>query len=328
MPQRFTQTRLLCLMLISGLFWGQVAQAVSITDLIVPRGFTFKTDLIRRTTTPFETMFLQNMLNMSTSTRVAENGKGSNAALTGFYGDKTQNAVGRFQTVFKDDIRFEKEISTSSAPFSYNVNSAKVDMFTRGVLNKLLIIYSDDLLQYNKGTSTIYFSTSTTAQNNILEYKNEITSFKYSANGLLAKIINDDDSDTRVFVHKSSSSNTGLIIAATAAVAVIAAAAVSSAASSNASKGVYNVGGPISSITSCLCSLNFLLYISDVRGSTIPVMYQPGVTLLYRMYTPMVGANTIGQYVSGGTCQVYAGTSCVSGGSPVGTLIQLGTSSI
>ena len=330
MPQRFTQTSLLCLILIFGLFWGQVAQAVSVTDLIVPRGFAFKTDILRRTIVSPDTLFLQNLLNMSTSTRVAEGGKGSNNDLTGFYGDKTQSAVGRFQTVFKDDIQFEKSISTSSNRFSYVVNAGKVDEFTRGVLNKLLTVYGDDVLQFNNGTSTIAFSTSTTAQNNILEYRNDQTSFTYSANGLLAKIINDNDSDKRVFVHKSSSSNTGTIIAATAAVAAIAlaASAGSSVASSNASKGVYNVGGPISNITPCTCSANFLLYITDVRGMVIPVMYQPGVTLLYKMYTPMVGVNTLGQYVSGGTCLIYVGTGCSSGGTPIGTLIQLGTSAL
>ncbi|MES2623218.1 MAG: hypothetical protein V4576_02300 [Patescibacteria group bacterium] len=85
-------------------------------------------------------------------------------------------------------------------------------------------------------------------------------------------------------------------------------------------------GGQITSMTICPCSLNILLYVQDVRGYTLPLMYQPGVTLLYSWYRPTSGVWGLGNYVTGGTCLVYSGYTCTPGGYPVGTMSQLGTS--
>ena len=79
-------------------------------------------------------------------------------------------------------------------------------------------------------------------------------------------------------------------------------------------------------MTPCACSGNILLYVQDVRGWVSPLMYQPGATILYRWYQPRAGVWGLGNYVGGGVCLVYAVTGCVTGGTPIGTMIQLGTS--
>jgi hypothetical protein len=87
-------------------------------------------------------------------------------------------------------------------------------------------------------------------------------------------------------------------------------------------------GGLVTSMTTCTCSFNLLLYVKDVRGTVLPLMYQPGATILYKMYTPTSGVNVLGKYTTGGQCLIYVGTSCSTGGTPVGTMIQLGTSAL
>jgi len=320
MFKRFTGSILLCLIVLQGAFYVPVAQAASLADFKVPRGFRFEKDLYRGMPVDSDLFYLQNLLNMSTSTRVALTGNGSNERLTSNYADKTQSAVGRFQNVFDEDINFEYRNSTSTEKNNYIRRASKADLFTRGVLNKLVIIYADAQIQVQNGTTTKLFSTSTTAQNNVLEYRNEMASFIYPKGGLVSEII-EGTSGNRA-LSSDGSSNAGLIIGAAAVVAGVVAAV----AASNVSKGVFNIGGPIVTIIPCICSLNFLLYITDVRTKTpTPLMYQPGVTLLYRMYTPMVGVNTLGQYIPGGTCSILYGTTCGNGPTPNGTLMQLGT---
>ena len=87
-----------------------------------------------------------------------------------------------------------------------------------------------------------------------------------------------------------------------------------------------NFGGRIVFMTPCTCSGNVLLYIQDVRGWVSPLVYQPGVTILHKWYQPRVGVWGLGNFVAGGVCLVYSGTACVTGGVPVGTMTQLGTS--
>ena len=96
--------------------------------------------------------------------------------------------------------------------------------------------------------------------------------------------------------------------------------------SGNAASGIMPFGGKSTSMVPCTCSGNILLYVLDARGTTLPLIYQPGVTVLYKMGNPTSGTNMLGQYVSGGQCLIYVGSGCSSGGTPIGTMIQLGTS--
>ena len=86
-----------------------------------------------------------------------------------------------------------------------------------------------------------------------------------------------------------------------------------------------NFGGQIVGMLPCACSANWILYVRDVRYQMLPLIYQPGITFLYKMYQPRPAVNSLGSFVPGGVCLIYVGTGC----SPVpvvGTMLQLGTS--
>jgi hypothetical protein len=92
-------------------------------------------------------------------------------------------------------------------------------------------------------------------------------------------------------------------------------------------------GGSITQVTYCTCSGGILLAIQDkVTNGTKQLFFQYGLSTLhanYNIYTTNV--NVIGGfYQSGGSCQIYAGTSCTTEGSYQGiidTIRGVGTSS-
>lgn len=139
----------------------------------------------------------------------------------------------------------------------------------------------------------------------------------------------------------SSDNSTGLIAAGAIVGAAVAVSAISSAASSASSAssasgaGIRNVfGGRISYVQYCTCSTFILLFIYDVDlKSVIQLLYIPGVSTLKDAYNIFrVGPQVLGGYTpGGGACMVYAGTSCVSIGTPIGiidTLRGIGSSKI
>jgi hypothetical protein len=228
--------------------------------------------------------------------------------LTPYYGDKTESAIGRFQKIFKTDIEYEKSISTTPGAMSYKLNPKIVDQYTRAMMNKLVLVYQDQLDQYNGAASSILTGSTTIktgANDNKEKDSPEKTIFKYSPQGLLLKIIGGNSLVDKVYSFTPS----GQLGGGTAAA-------------------ITPFGGFVTSMTTCTCSFNLLLYVKDPRGPVLPLMYQPGVTVLYKMYTPTVGVNVLGQYTSGGSCLVYVGSGCSSGGTPIGTMIQLGTSAL
>ena len=345
MLNRFTQRLFVCLILIIGLFSVASARAATITDFIVPRGFTFNRNLVKGSTVSPDIYYLQNILNISTSTRVSEKDAGANGKLTSYFGDKTESALTRFQQTFKQDIEFEKAISTTTGSNQYVINSRVVDQYTRIVLNKLVVIYNDQLDTYKKvmiATSTLPFSSTTKFKTD--EGKNDKKfdvkkgGFEYSPQGLLLKLLGGQDLVDKIYSYSpvgmiegggpgggGGSGSGGSGGAGAASLGGIGGAGGGSSAQS--ASGVFNFGGKTTSMVQCACSLNILLYVLDARGATLPLMYQPGSTVLYKMYTPTANINVIGQYVSGGTC-LLPGSPCTTGGSPIGTMIQLGTSSL
>ena len=84
-------------------------------------------------------------------------------------------------------------------------------------------------------------------------------------------------------------------------------------------------GGAIVGMVPCTCSGNILLYVLDARKVMLPLVYQPGVTFLYKWYQPRAGVWGLGNFVPGGVCLVNTKTGCVPK-IAVGTMIQLGTS--
>jgi hypothetical protein len=89
---------------------------------------------------------------------------------------------------------------------------------------------------------------------------------------------------------------------------------------------IQNFGGQIVYMIPCVCSLNLLLYVRDVRYGILPLVYQPGLTFLYKMYQPRPSVNSLGSYTPGtGVCLVYSGNSCESIPA-LGLMLRLGTS--
>ena len=372
MRKRFTQRLIICLGIcisILSLVYTKVS-AATIVDFYIPTSFSFTKDLNYGTSTNPDVYYLQNLLNMSTSTRVAETGPGSNAQLSTYYGDRTRDAVARFQNVFAVDIAYEKSISTSTATSTTIISSSTVDMFTRAVLNKLIIIYSGDRERYfeylRTGTTTATTEESIPAEEPPAEesaaqttnssgsnnnnsnnssgglfgnmqtphefiYQGKQLMFTYSPQGQLLRAIGGQRLVNTVFSYTppgqlgklfgmsgNSNSNSGLG----------ALGALAGAGGSQATQGtkLLNFGGQSVAMTTCTCSDNVLLFIDDVRGYGLQLLYQPGVTILYKMYRPTAGVNVLGQYVTGGYCAVYDGESCHEEGAPEGTMTQLGTS--
>lgn len=367
--------------------FGADISAATISDFVVPRNFRFEKDLKLGTSTTPDVYYLQNLLNMSTSTRIAQTGTGSNKALTTYYGDKTRDAVGRFQTIFAADIAYEKSLAASSSLASSTlasstlISSSTVDVFTRAVLNKLIIIYSDDRDLYIKSlTGTLpaesaaveeapaeepeeapaeepakQTTTNTSNSNNNSNsssnsskpegqiYKNQKTIFTYSPQGQLLKAIGGNALVDKVFSYTpagqigkltgadgGSNGNAGKAAGVGAGAIGISSllggggAAAGGAAASAAKPLPF--GGVSTAMVTCTCSGNLLIYVQDVRGPVLPLIYQPGATMLYMQYQPRSGVNMLGQYVPGGVCTIYVGTACSTGGTPIGTMIQLGTS--
>lgn len=84
-----------------------------------------------------------------------------------------------------------------------------------------------------------------------------------------------------------------------------------------------NFGGIIKYAMPCPCTANWVLFILDKRGAIIPLIYEPGVSLLYMMYQPRPIVNTLGSFVPGGVCGT--GAKCIPYPT-IGTIFQMGTS--
>jgi len=349
--------------------------SASITDLYVPDTFRFTKDLRVNTSVPPDVAYLQNILNLSTSTRVAATGIGSNTNLSSYYGSKTQDAVGRFQKIFAVDIEYERSVSTSSATSTTVISSSTVDIFTRAVLNKLIVIYTGDRQRYYEDRRNgVYASTTEesfyteegteippptqTSSSNTgsgsgntggssnsssgglgqkpheLIYKGKQLMFKYSPQGMILRAIGGDALVNSVFSHTpagkvgqlTGSGGSGSGAGGIAAALGIGAGAAALGGAGSAATGLMNFGGRSTAMTTCTCSSNLLIYVQDVRGMNLPLIYQPGVTMLYQMYQPRSGVNMLGSYITGGQCLIYSGTTCTTGGTPVGTMTKLGTS--
>lgn len=298
MLRRFTRKKIVCLgfLLCAVLTHHTDVTANTIMDFYVPTHFTFEQDLYKDKRVSPDVIYLQNILNVSTSTRVAEKGPGSNKNLSSYYGSKTQDAVDRFQKLYAKEIYQEMNISTSTLSTGVQIRSSTLDVFTRRVLNKLIIIYNKEKQAY---VDSIYKKATTTQAS---QYQHNQSQSDGSVDAMVDAMVKD-------------------VVGVTTGVAVAAAATAE-----KASSGILNFGGVSTSMVTCTCSGNLLIYVQDVRGPVLPLIYQPGATILYKMYQPRSGVNMLGQFIGGGVCMVYAGTGCVTGGTPVGTMIQLGTS--
>lgn len=91
---------------------------------------------------------------------------------------------------------------------------------------------------------------------------------------------------------------------------------------------ITNFGGQIVGMVYCSCNAvpSWILYIRDVRYQIpLPIIYQPGLTFLYKLYQPRPAVNALGTFAPAGACLIITGTYCTP--LPIiGTMLQLGTS--
>jgi hypothetical protein len=114
---------------------NEIADAQTIN---IPTDFTFQNTLKLGATRSPDVSYLQYILNQSLSTQVSDTGPGSNSNLTNYFGGKTQNAVMRFQEIYRKQILTPANIVNPTGVVGAN---------TRAVLN--------NLLQQLKSTGTI-----------------------------------------------------------------------------------------------------------------------------------------------------------------------------
>jgi hypothetical protein len=69
-------------------------------------------------------------------------------------------------------------------------------------------------------------------------------------------------------------------------------------------------GGQITYVFECTCSGNLAIYFNDLTqpmGVTLPLIYQPGVTILYDYgMISSIGTWILGTWQQGGVCTYYA----------------------
>ncbi|MES2409180.1 MAG: hypothetical protein V4509_02655 [Patescibacteria group bacterium] len=104
---------------------GGFAKAAS----IIPQGFLFQQNIKMGATLVPDVSYLQNFLNQNSITRVADTGPGSDGELTNYFGQKTLDAVMRFQNLYSSEILIPAGITVPTGFFGEN---------TRKKINALL----------------------------------------------------------------------------------------------------------------------------------------------------------------------------------------------
>lgn len=95
----------------------------------VPTSFRFNQNLTFGRTVDPDVKYLQTILNSHPQTQVAATGAGSNSNLTSYFGQKTRDAVMRFQTLYSAEVL---------APAGLTQPTGNVGSFTRTKLNALI----------------------------------------------------------------------------------------------------------------------------------------------------------------------------------------------
>lgn len=85
---------------------------ISVHAFDIPTDFTFQKNLKQGDTTNPDVSYLQYVLNQDTDTEIAKTGAGSLQNLTNFFGNKTKEAVIKFQEKFRSDILTPANITT------------------------------------------------------------------------------------------------------------------------------------------------------------------------------------------------------------------------
>ena len=300
-----------------------VATMTNITDaqiaMTIPPSFSFQTNMQYGDTKFPDVNYLQTFLNQDSRTSLGDSGPGSLNETTSYFGQKTKEAVMRFQQLFAAEILAPAKLSAPNGVFG---------PLTRSKANKLLSDQRTSLsgLQLPAGLP----------QNPLLP------SGGFGVGSPFVATSNSKSgTSTKSTTGGSSSGGSGISAGGIAAGAGtgIAGGVVGSSlggltgGSSGSSGGMgmsTNFAGRITNVTYCTCTANIMLDISQQSGGQISLLYQPGQSTLYERYnifTP--GANVLGNYTQGGgQCEVLDGTECNSQGSPRGNIKMIGTSAI
>ncbi len=344
--QRLTKIKafiyLSTILLLSSFFIATGVSGASVSD--IPSSFTFTKTLAPNKSYDPDVKYLQLVLNSNSQTIVSLTGPGSNDMPTSFYGNKTKDAVNRFQMLYKDEILTPAGLTTPTGIVGAN---------TRAKLNSILSSIRSGSIESNIensiDTETIQTSDQTSDQNDVQTSATSSTST--SSSGYVFVIDGSSDTDTTEGgassgqsqqstsntasnASTSSSNNTnssngggsnnsssGAAAGAVSGIAGGLTSAFGGSGSSVSGGGTQYFGGRITNVTYCTCSASILLDIQDTLRGYVSVLYTPGVSRLYANYQVFTtGPNVIGGYTSGGTCQVYSGTQCNSQGSPMGTI--------
>ena len=340
---------------------NSIAASSSTSTFIVPKTFKFSKNINYGLTYSPDVSYLQNILNLNPVTEVATGtDAGSDKNLTNYFGLKTKTALQKFQDLYINEINNEQALLyPNKATSTYvKLNSNTLDIYTRNFLNKLILILNINKENVTAEDISSDILNATNAKNtqevkrfDLAEEQKRSTDispegidkniFMNTPEGQLVKLIGGYSLVDKIYNYtpggminskisgsgQSGSGSSGLGGAGVLAGGAVAAGGLLGGGASAATASVLQPFGGVSTMmVTCTCSANLLLYVTDPRGMVLPLIYQPGVTVLYKMYQPRSGVNMLGKYIAGGSCRIYVGSGCVSGGTPVGTMTQLGTS--
>jgi hypothetical protein len=112
----------------------------------IPRGFTFNQNLSSGQTVNPDVSYLQILLNSDTRTTVALTGAGSSQNPTNYFGQRTKDAVIRFQNLYASEVL---------APAGLTTATGFVGSFTRTKLNQMLSGGNNGLVTSNLSNNTV-----------------------------------------------------------------------------------------------------------------------------------------------------------------------------
>ncbi len=299
----------------------------------IPTSFSFQTNLQYGQTKKPDVNYLQLFLNQDPRTVVSESGPGSLSDLTSYFGQKTKDAVKKFQQLFAADILTPANLTQPTGVFG-PLTRAKANILLSQQRTNLagtganINSNSTSLTGNNQpNTGVIGASGANTSQNS--------GSSGSSGGGAAAGIIGGVAGGVAGGVIGSAAgglTSGGFGLSGSGANGGAASGAGSSGSSGGAGGMTSYFGGNVTNVTYCTCDtpMDLMLDINDVRGGKISLMFKFGQSTLYANYNIwMPGPNVLGSYMQGGgQCQVGTQPECTSEGSPRGTIQQIGTSSI
>ncbi len=337
---------------ICALFTHNYAAAASIAD--IPSSFTFDKTLRPNFSYDPDVKYLQLVLNNDNQTTVSLIGPGSNNNPTTYYGNKTKDAVNRFQMLYKDEIltpagltaptgivgantrlklnQILRDIRSGQLPINTQSNPSDSSGEYVDTLDATASTTSDESTASSSATqssSTTPSTGTTNASNSSGTFSNpsNTTSSSNNTTGGNTTAQNTSASTNGNTSNSSSgSSNSGAAAAVGAAAVGVGATSLTSSGSSASTgstggSGTQYFGGRISNVTYCTCSASVMIDVQDKLRGYVSVIYMPGVSRLYANYNVFTpGPNVIGGYTPGGVCLIYSGTQCNSQGAPMGTI--------